>query len=87
MLKGGKQVLFAVQQGAAVSGPGTCTPGPIDCEILALAPGQITVRFTTTQEALEKLLALGMAIGNDLERFEQAVGGKEPATPARSSSF
>jgi predicted Zn-dependent protease len=41
---------------------------------IALAPGQITVRFTTTEEALEKLLALAMAIGNDLERFEQAVG-------------
>jgi len=40
VLQGGKQVLFAVQPGAAVSGPGTCTPGPIDCEILALKPGQ-----------------------------------------------
>ena len=40
VLQGGKQVLFAVQPGAAVSGPGTCTPGPIDCEIIALAPGQ-----------------------------------------------
>jgi predicted Zn-dependent protease len=47
---------------------------------IALAPGQITVRFATTQEALEKLLALGMAIGNDLEGFEQAVGGKEAAS-------
>ena len=35
-----KRVLFAVQPGAAVSGPGTCTPGPIDCEVLSLAPGQ-----------------------------------------------
>jgi hypothetical protein len=40
VLKGGKQVLFAVEPGAAVSGPGTCIPGPIDCEILSLAPGQ-----------------------------------------------
>jgi hypothetical protein len=35
-----KRVLFAVEPGAAVGGPGTCTPGPIDCEILSLAPGQ-----------------------------------------------
>ena len=35
-----KRVLFAVEPGAAVSGPGTCTPGPIDCEILSLSPGQ-----------------------------------------------
>ena len=40
---------------------------------VALASGQITVRFQTATEALEKLLALAMAIGNDRERFEQAV--------------
>jgi predicted Zn-dependent protease len=40
---------------------------------IAIAPGQITVRFTTTEEALEKLLSLAMAIGNHLESFEQAV--------------
>ena len=40
VLQGGKRVLFAVEPGAAVSGAGTCTPGPIDCEILSLAPGQ-----------------------------------------------
>jgi hypothetical protein len=39
VLQGGKQVLFAVEPGAAVSGPGTCTPGPIDCEVLSLSPG------------------------------------------------
>lgn len=40
VLQSAKRVLFAVEPGAAVSGPGTCTPGPIDCEILSLAPGQ-----------------------------------------------
>jgi len=40
VLQGGKQVVFAVEPGAVVSGPGSCTPGPIDCEILTLAPGQ-----------------------------------------------
>jgi hypothetical protein len=40
VLQGAKRVLFAVQPGAAVGGPGICTPGPIDCEILSLAPGQ-----------------------------------------------
>jgi hypothetical protein len=40
VLQGGKQVLFAVEPGAAVSGHGACTPGPIDCEIIALSPGQ-----------------------------------------------
>lgn len=40
VLKGGHRVLFAVQPGAVVGGPGVCTPGPIDCEILSLAPEQ-----------------------------------------------
>lgn len=40
VLQGGSRVLFAVQPGTTVNGPGECTPGPIDCEILSLAPGQ-----------------------------------------------
>ena len=40
VLKGGSRVLFVVPPGTVVKGPGTCTPGPIDCEILALAEGQ-----------------------------------------------
>jgi hypothetical protein len=40
VLQGGKQVVFVVEPGAVVGGPGTCTPGPIDCEILTLSPGQ-----------------------------------------------
>jgi predicted Zn-dependent protease len=51
---------------------------------IALAPGQITVQFTTTEEVLEKLLSLAMAIGNDLEGFERAVGGREAAPEAAS---
>jgi hypothetical protein len=41
VLKGGKRVLFMVQPGTQVNGPGTCTPGRIDCQILSLAPNQI----------------------------------------------
>ncbi len=40
VLQGGRRVLFAVQPGTVLSGPGRCTPGPIDCEILSLAPGE-----------------------------------------------
>ena len=40
VLQGGNRVLFAVQPGTVVSGPGTCTPGPIDCEILSLGQDQ-----------------------------------------------
>jgi hypothetical protein len=41
VLSGGHRVLFVVQPGTLVRGPGRCTPGPIDCEIVSLAPGQI----------------------------------------------
>ncbi|MGO9495163.1 MAG: hypothetical protein ACLQA5_00360 [Solirubrobacteraceae bacterium] len=40
VLQGGKSVMFVVEPGTVVSGAGTCTPGPIDCEILTLNPGQ-----------------------------------------------
>ena len=35
-----------------------------------LTPGQIRIEFRQPSEALEKLLALAMAIGNDMDRFE-----------------
>jgi hypothetical protein len=41
VLQGGNRVLFAVEPGAGLSGPGTCAPGPLDCEVLSLAPNQI----------------------------------------------
>ena len=41
VLKGGHRVLFAVQPGTVLHGPGTCTPGPIDCEVLSLGQDQI----------------------------------------------
>jgi hypothetical protein len=40
-------------------------------EGIDLAPGRITVRFAGQREALEKLLALAMAIGNDPHHFER----------------
>lgn len=41
---------------------------------IRLAPGRITVEFDQPQQALERLLALAMAISNDFERFERQVG-------------
>jgi hypothetical protein len=38
-----------------------------------LEPGRITLDFDHAQQALEKLLALAMAIGNDFERFEREI--------------
>jgi hypothetical protein len=38
---------------------------------IVVTTGRITVEFTSSQEALEKLLALAMAIGNQLEAFDR----------------
>ena len=43
-------------------------PAGIDLE-----PGRITIQFQTLQQALEKLLALAMAMGNDQQRFEDRI--------------
>lgn len=40
VLQGGGRVLFAVQPGTVVNGPGTCIPGPVDCEIVSLGQDQ-----------------------------------------------
>ena len=40
---------------------------------LRLEPGRITVEFDHPQQALQKLLALAMAIGNDSDCFERQV--------------
>ena len=40
---------------------------------VTLEPGRITVTFEQPQQALEKLLALAMAISNDFDHFEREV--------------
>jgi hypothetical protein len=40
VLSGGSRVLFAVEPGTVVGGPGRCIPGPVDCELLSLRPEQ-----------------------------------------------
>ncbi len=63
VLQGGKRVLFAVQPGAVVSGPGTCTPGLIDCEILSLGQEQIEtlgVRLTSGVQTVASFAVTGI---------------------------
>jgi hypothetical protein len=48
---------------------------------VAIAPGYISVRFASSTEALQKLLALAMAIRNDEMLFERLVTGAESAPP------
>ncbi len=58
VLHGGRRVLFAVQPGAAVSGPGRCMPGPIDCQILSLAPAQTETLSSANGSVSHVLLAV-----------------------------
>ncbi len=85
VVQGGHRALFLVQPGTVLSGPGQCTPGPIDCEILSLAPNQIetisvqssrgegqVAQFTvTTIKAHDDASA---AAANKARRSESAVG-------------
>jgi hypothetical protein len=50
-----------------------------------LGSGYVTLRFVSPQEALEKLLALAMAIGNDLENFEFLTRPAEVTPPSSES--
>jgi len=46
---------------------------------VGLEPGCITITFDHPQQALEKLLALAMAISNDFDQFERQVQALAPA--------
>lgn len=50
-----------------------------------LAPGSITVCVSTPDEALEKLLALAMAVSQNRQAFEERVAISDlPVAPAHS---
>jgi hypothetical protein len=40
VLQGGRRVLFARLADTTLVGPARCIPGPVDCELVSLAPGQ-----------------------------------------------
>lgn len=40
-------------------------------EGVSISPGSIAITFSSPNEALQRLLALAMAIGNDFQQFEQ----------------
>lgn len=63
VLKGGNDVLFALQPGTVVSGPGTCIPGPVDCEILALGQDQ-TESLGTHSGSVALFAVTGISAGD-----------------------
>ncbi|MGA2132391.1 MAG: hypothetical protein ABSH50_08870 [Bryobacteraceae bacterium] len=45
-------------------------------EGVTVLPGNISISFSSPSEALQRLLALAMAIGNDFGEFERIAGGQ-----------
>jgi len=41
---------------------------------VSVTPGAVSITFSTPNEALQRLLALAMAIGNDFTKFERMAG-------------
>jgi hypothetical protein len=60
VLRGGNHVLFAVQPGAAVKGPGTCIPGPLDCEVLSLGRNQTELVGRQTAHGVVRVALLAV---------------------------
>jgi hypothetical protein len=44
-------------------------------EGVSVSPGVISITFSSPRDALERLLALAMAIGNGFNEFERMAGG------------
>lgn len=86
VLKGGHRVLFAVQPGAVLNGPGNCTPGRIDCEILSLPVDQtegLSVRTSSgvNQVALFAVTGIsttdhGSVAAADQARSQESAAGR-----------
>ena len=68
VLQGGKRVIFYVPSGTVVGGPGTCIPGPVDCEILSLGVGQTE----SVKAAGKSSTTLFQVTGISVDRFATA---------------
>jgi hypothetical protein len=87
-------VLFAVQPGASVTGPGKCIPGGVDCSIISLAPGDIEglsgttpggavyAEFSITQISATKL---GSEAAADKARANESAAGRSLLSSSSNS--
>ena len=76
VLQGGNRVLFAVEPGAGLSGPGTCAPGPLDCEVLSLAPNQIETLSAQTSNGPVTVAMLAVT-GIKVAQYPSAAAAKK----------
>ncbi len=67
VLQGGRKVLFAVRPGTVLDGPGSCIPGPLDCEIVSLAPGDVetlSVQVGTVKKGIADFAVASIGVDN-----------------------
>lgn len=83
--RGGNRVLFAVQPDAVPTGPGVCTPGPIDCEILSLGQDQ-TEQLSTRQGSIGSTQVALFAITSISATDYQSAAAAGKARRAASSA-
>lgn len=82
VLQGGGRVLFAVQPDAVVSGPGSCLPGPIDCQILSLAAGQTETLSSTSGAVSHVLFAVTAITADQYPSTAAAAAARQKASAA-----
>lgn len=83
--QGGKRVLFAVQPGAVVSGPGSCVPGPIDCEILSLGQDETEQLAQRTGTVGPSTVALFAVTGISATSYPSAAAADNARRTASAS--
>lgn len=83
--QGGNHVLFAVQPGAVVTGPGTCTPGPIDCAILSLGQDQTEELSAQTGSLGSSQVALFAVTGISATKYSSAAAADKARRAASSA--
>jgi hypothetical protein len=83
--RGGNRVLFVVQPGTVLHGPGVCTPGPIDCEIVSLAQDQ-TEQLSTKQGSIGSTQVALFAITNISATDYPSAAAADKARRAASSA-
>jgi hypothetical protein len=69
-LQAGARVAIAVEPETLRGGLPDLPPG------VGLSPGELHIRFQSSEELLSKLFALALAIANDFEAFEKRTSGE-----------
>lgn len=84
VLQGGRRVLFALHPGTQVSGPGTCIPGILDCEILSLGQDQTEAISTDGPNGLNQV-ALFAVTGINVTNYSSAAAASKARHEASAS--